>query len=337
MILESPRSNVGRHRHPALAANLAALVSFGMVGCTPSGPGPGDANWVGVAGTEGEAAVVIGVPAGTELPLSALEDLAEGAGVTIEEVTLAPPASGSALTQEAIENVDLLLAVDPLWMEASGLDLLDSARQGPDADTQSSVVYGTERACVLLNRTWFSANNLAFPADISSLDEEQLRAIVAGANPRFSPQALALLPAWSNEFKTWTPGPLSAPAQILPGTIGRSLPSSGENVEGGSGRYQALDSPCVQREVYAVIVATRSDRANVAQRLADFLLTENGQETLTNHGIILPLSEEDGGAQSGGMEEAVDADGAPTENYTPSQVWEALAAWDRLFSPTETD
>lgn len=335
---------------------LSAMATAALIaGCTSSGPSPADANWVGAAGGAHDDTLVIAVPPGAAFPTTALEALAGAAGISLQEVTLASEGDGR-LSPAALQGVDILLGVDPQWLAVSGLfgessEAIESGQSrgelhalsdegaGDESSGIFATTYGFDDACVLVNRLWFSANDLPLPKDLASLNEDQIRSIVGASNPHLSPYALAALPMWDDQWEGWKPGPVLESPRVLPGRVGSVLePERAGGLSVPNSRYRVLPQSCVKRETAAVVITEREQRAQTAQDLVDFLLTDAGQQVVSENFLAIPLKPDL--MQSADADEVPEVLGIHAEARSPylgAQLRDALSQWDRLFSAAETD
>lgn len=121
---------------------------------------------------------------------------------------------------------------------------------------ENVIAYGEDVACTMIDRSWFAANNLPIPTN-----EEQLLAL--------------------------------KPSERAAGSAERMLLGDGEFTNlGGDARWNPLPDTCEQQVLNLVI---NSDAAGASQ-LADYLVSEQGQELVAAMGVAFPL-----GSQSGEM------------------------------------
>lgn len=341
--------------HHAGVAVTAGALSLGLLlsGCTSSGPGPSEGTWASLPGVAGDRPLVVAFPDGSAVPPDGLEALAEATGLTLQVLDLQPAGNDRELSPASLLGVDVLLGVDPLWLEVSGLygggaesdepqegiasqsgSLLSSgASLGVDSPGVETRTYGFDDACVLVNRLWFSANDLAVPKDLADLSEDEVRAVVAVSNPYLSPYALAMLPTWDTRWGTWEGGAVLAQPEILPGRIGSQLEAErGGGPVSPESQYRVLPRTCVQRDVAAVIVTKQQQRAQRAQELVDFLVTEPGQQLIAEHFLAVPLTPTAAGQVPQEDDDSSALHSQAHQPYSVTQVQAALADWDRLFS-----
>ncbi len=304
-----------------VAVGAAAIL---LASCTSSVPTEPGVTWGGLAQSgETSELVTVAVPEGSMLPLDGLEALSKELSIGFRQVVLDPPAVAEGGLEGVLEDVDVLMGVDELWLDTSGVQ---EALHLTGGDLKA-VSYGSDSACVLVDRSWFSANNLAIPSELAAVDPKQLEGIVAASNPMASPYALALLPMWKDHWKSW--GETQGAAQetqsgaepvtpVVAGIIGSVLePLRHPNNLGTDTRYQALSDTCVQRQVSMLAVSTNPERSVLVGELADLLTSARGQEIVADYALAFPLGED------------IEAqDTFPVEDITAG-----LKSWTKLFAP----
>lgn len=321
------------------AVAVSVLCALGaLTACTSSAP-EGAAVWS--APSEGDTSVakaVIGVPGAVALPKGFLDELAIATTLTLTQVSvdLAPGGVIPEAAETSIEDIDVLMGFGFTWLDPT---LADS----PKVDTVdlvdlSFITYGNDDACILVDASWFSANNMALPETAVDLPAGALEMIVASANPTVSPYALALLPQWDGLWQTWAQTAQSADAPQssdggevgLVGMVGSALePIRNLNNLGTDTRYRVLEDTCVEREVALVDLSARpgqarDDAAYVV--LADFLGGEAGAELLAKYGVAY----RPGAALDGQSEPGLKlSDAKPA--FPIKEVPAALNQWEKTF------
>lgn len=327
---------VGRHRGAAVV--LAGLLSLGaLVGCTSSAPEGAPVWSAPSSGDTSVAKAVIGVPQEGLLPQAFLDDLAKATSLTITQVSvdLQPGGVVAEDAETTISEVDVLMGFDLNWFDPS---LAESAKaDSVDLVDLSFASYGIDDACVLVDASWFSANNIGLPKTVEDLPGGALEMIVASSNPQVNPYALAALPEWDGWWGTWgqdaqsgLPQSGETPEVAVVGKVGSALePIRNPNNLGTDTRYRVLGGTCVEREVVLVDLSARpeqkhDDAAYVV--LADFLGGNAGAEMLAQYGIAYPPGVEAGGQSEQGL--------TRLEAKAPFSVKETAAAlklWEKTF------
>ena len=275
--------------------------------CTASLPTNVALTWGGCAQSGGSTEVVtIAVPKGEEWPVASLEALSGVSGVGYRQVVVDATRLDEVGGGAPLTSVDVLVGSDPLWLESSGVKGVLTADSMQIEGGVDSVRYGHDASCLLANRTWFSANNVAMPSQLSDLTAEQQYSVAAISDPFASPSALALLPLWSVDwevfegFSTGSAGAQSgaqsganeeaASADTAPGIVGSALvPLRHPNNLATDTQFKVLPDSCVRREVSAVPVATAADRVALAKEFVDLLTSPQGQQILAEHAVAYPL------------------------------------------------
>lgn len=318
-----------------MLVGLLSLVSG--VGCTSSAS-PDAPVWS--APRPGEASVataVIGVPREEMLPQGFLDELADATSLTITQVgvDLSPGGVPALDTETTLDDVDVLMGFDPNWFDQSLLSSTGAHRV--DLVDLSFTTYGTDDACVLVDASWFSANNLALPKTLGQLPEGALETIVGSSDPRVSPYALAALPQWDGLWGTWGLAPQSGLSQSgerrelgAVGKVGSALePIRNPNNLGTDTRYRVLTDTCVEREVVLVDMSARPERERDDAAyvvLADFLVGNAGAKMLAEYGVAYPFGVEDGGQSERGLTRL---EAKPP--FSSKETAAALKMWEKTF------
>lgn len=291
----------------AVATLLLGSSVVALSACTASLPTNVALTWGGSA-QSGEVAevVTIAVPQGEEWSLAGLEALSGVSGVAYRQVVVDATLLGEVEGGAPLALVDVLVGSDPLWLESSGVKGVLTADSVQIEGGVDSVLYGHDAACVLANRTWFSANNITMPSQLSDLTAKEKYSVAATADPLTSPSALALLPRWAADWEAFEGFSTGSAAQ-------QSGAQSGANEEAATGssaagiagsvlvplrhpnnlgtdtQFKVLPDSCVRREVSAVTVATAADRVALAEDFIDLLTSPQGQRILAEHALAYPL------------------------------------------------
>ncbi|WP_099332365.1 hypothetical protein [Actinomyces minihominis] len=311
-------------RRPVRAAVAVGAAAILLASCTSSIPAEPGLTWGGSAQSgETTELVTVAVPEGSMLPLDGLEALSKELSFGFRQVVLDPPAVAEGGLEGVLEDVDALLGVDETWLNTSGvqeaLDLTDGEMK--------TVPYGSDSACVLVDRSWFSANNLAIPSELAAVKPKELEGIVATFNPMGSPYALALLPLWKDHWKSWqasreeaegTQSGTETASPVVAGMIGSVLePLRHPNNLGTDTRYRVLADTCVQRQASLLAVTANPERSALVSELADLLTSARGQAIVADYALAFPLGED------------VEAQ----EPFPVEEVIAGLKKWTELFAP----
>ena len=322
---------------------LLGVSSVALGACTASLPTNVALAWGGSAQSGKPTEILtIAVPEGEEWPLAALEALSGTSGLGYRQVVVNASLLDEVVDGSPLESVDVLVGSDPLWLEVSGVADVLGAGEVRAADDVDLVTYGQDAACVLVNRSWFSANNVAMPDNLESLSVEQKERVAAVSDPLTSPSALALLPLWVGDWEVFE-GPAGSAdeasqsgaqsgqigpnegAATSPGVVGSALePLRHPNNLGTDTQFKVLPDTCVGREVGAVMVTREPERAGHVEGFLDLLLSPQGQRIIAEHALAYPLD------TSIAVQGAVPwTDVAPA--YAPEQVLEGLRKWSDTF------
>lgn len=269
--------------------------------------------------------MVVGVPEGVRYQQAFFDQVAAQTGLEITQVAVND--EGAAIS---LADVDLVLGVTDEWVDANRDEL---ASEAPDADV-AVVKYGEDDACLLVDSSWYSANNIALPKKLSEVAQPQLESAVADSDPLLSPYALAALPQWQAIMEAWaeaTPQSGDLVAEHSGGggaVVGSALePRRNPNNLGTDTRYRVLSDTCVQMEAAALILSTGEDVAEApAQVLVDFLTSDLGQELVAKYAVAIP-AEVAAGGEYGDWKRATGHD-----PFTSEQVVHALELWESLFA-----
>ncbi len=357
---------IRRRAKNAVLLSLFAGATVTVSACTSSTP-EGMAPWSFPTDTGTIARAVIGVPSDAALPDGFLDELSDATSLALTQVAVDLGPGGTEVgassddgvkrdSAAAVADVDVLMGFDAEWF--------DPALGSGGADTVelidlSSITYGNDNACVLVDSSWFSANDWALPTKVSELPDSALEKIVAGSDPRVSPYALAVLPEWNGLWSGWHAqvgehaqsggevpdgggavdrdvagdvGPKSGDEEggegVAPGKIGSALePIRNPNNLGTDTRYRVLADTCVERKVALIdlsVLRGHNDDDAAYVILADYLSGSTGAELLAKYGVSIQVGTD--AAQS----EEVSLEARPA--FAVTELVDALRQWEKTFS-----
>lgn len=349
-------------------AILAGAVALG--GCTSSVPSDPNATWGDLWDpSDHRITVTLGLDVGATAPRGFVEAVEEQTDVQLQVV----PTGGST---GLAEGADAQSGKDARQSDESAQSARESSQNTEPEETDlfiglfpeggvpsDATLLGDEDVCILVDTSWYSANNKTPPKESKSLTDENLMAILKASDPNVEQAAAANMPVWKTKLKQQKEA--EAAAQLNADAPDTESPEAGSSEDGASQGETAqsadekdsfidiaalpypapgkigssLEAVRSQNNVgtsvrYQVVQGTCAkastylvvapNAGEAAEGLAAFFTSEDGKALLASYFLTYV---EGAPAQKGDApRRAKDAKAFP-----PAEVEEALTAWNEVF------